>query len=100
VSLAYLVVSGLNDADGEIDAFLDRAVLLGRDVHLFAYNPVPTSAHAPVPRARYEAIYERMAATGLRVRMSSQARVEANGGCGTLVALRGRRVDRPPAPVG
>jgi hypothetical protein len=27
----------------------------------------------------------------LRVRMSSQARIEANGGCGTLVALHRKR---------
>jgi 23S rRNA (adenine2503-C2)-methyltransferase len=88
VGLAYLVVDGLNDADAEIDAFRDRATPLGLDVHLYAYNPVPTSDHRPVSRARYEAIYERMRATGLRVRMSSRARVEANGGCGTLVALK------------
>ena len=42
-----------------------------------------------VTRARYEAMYERLVRAGLeRVRMSSKARLEPNGGCGTLVALR------------
>lgn len=88
VALAYLVLDGESGADDEIDAFVARAAPLGLPVHLYAHNPVPTSDHRAAPRARYEAIYRRMTAAGLRVRMSSQARLEANGGCGTLVALR------------
>ena len=38
-------------------------------------------------RHRYEEIYARMSRR-LTVRMSSRARLESNGGCGTLVALR------------
>ena len=87
-ALAYLVLANQNDHDAEVDAFSMRAAPLGLTVHLYAYNPVPTSAARGVTRARYEAIFERMRASGLRVRMSSQARIEANGGCGTLVALR------------
>ena len=88
VAVAYLVLAGVNDDDAEIDAFVERVVPLGLDVHLYAYNPVPTSTLRGVSRGRYEAIYGRMTGAGLRVRMSSQARIEANGGCGTLVALR------------
>ncbi len=71
----------------EIDAFIARAAPLGLNVHLYTYNPVPTSDHRPVSRDLYERVYARMCAGGLTVRMSSQARVEASGGCGTLVAL-------------
>ncbi|MFK7985185.1 MAG: radical SAM protein [Sandaracinaceae bacterium] len=96
-ALAYLLVDGLNDTDAEVDAFVARSLPLGLRAHLYAYNAVPTSTLGPVGRDRYEAVYERMRAAGLRVHMSSQARVEANGGCGTLVALRraedGARVD-------
>lgn len=88
LALAYLMIDGANDHDAELDAFAARASAIGAAVHLYAYNPVPTSDARPVPRARYEAAYERLTALGLRVRMSSQARIEANGGCGTLVALR------------
>lgn len=87
-ALAYLLVQRENDTDEELDAFAARALPLGLSVHLYALNPVPTSAMRGPERARYEAAYERLRAAGLVVRMSSQARVEANGGCGTLVALR------------
>lgn len=91
VALAYLMVAGENDGDDELDAFAARARALGVAIHLYALNPVPTSALQGVDRSRYEAAYARLVAGGLRVRMSSQARVEDNGGCGTLVALRRRR---------
>ncbi|MBI2393887.1 MAG: radical SAM protein [Deltaproteobacteria bacterium] len=91
-ALAYLLLDGVNDSDAEIDAFVARAAPLGAPrgvmVHLYAHNPVETSAMRGVDRARYEAVYARMVAAGLTVRMSAQARIEANGGCGTLVALR------------
>jgi 23S rRNA (adenine2503-C2)-methyltransferase len=87
VALAYLMMDGVSAEDSELDAFAARAVPLGVAVHLFAYNPVRTSSQKPVSRARYEAAYERLRAQGLVVRMSSAARLEANGGCGTLVAL-------------
>src|SRR5690606_36353292 len=92
IALAFLAVADLNDAEEEIDAFVERALPLGIWIHLYAYNPVPTSAHRAVSRERYEAIYRRMSAAGLRVRMSCKARVEPNGGCCTLVAVR-RSVD-------
>ncbi len=91
VALAYLMVAGLNDAPAELDAFTARAVALGARVHLYAYNPVPTSAHRPVERDAYEAAYARLRGAGLKVAMSSSARVEDNGGCGTLVAIRRAR---------
>lgn len=86
VALAYLGVAGVNDDPAEIAAFLVRARPLGLAVHLYALNPVAASAFEPLPRDRYEAIYAQMVAAGLRVRMSSKARTEPNGGCGTLVA--------------
>ena len=90
-AVAFLVIEGLNDSDEEIDAFIARMKpLAALDVwaNLYAYNEVPTSALRPITRARYEQIYRHMMNAGLRVRMSSQARTEPNGGCGTLVALR------------
>jgi 23S rRNA (adenine2503-C2)-methyltransferase len=87
-ALAYLVMAGENDADAELDEFGARALPLGLRVHLYDYNQLPDGRFRGVNRARYEAIYARLHAAGLRVSMSSQARLEANGGCGTLVALR------------
>ena len=87
-ALAYLLLAGENDGDAEVEAFIERELPLSLQIHLYDYNTVPTSAMQGAGRPRYEAVYARMVASGLKVRMSSQARLEANGGCGTLVALR------------
>jgi len=87
-ALAYLLLAGVNEGDAEIDAFVTRARPLGLVVHLYAHNPVETSPWRGVDRVRYEQVYARMTAGGLTVRMSAQARLEANGGCGTLVAQK------------
>ena len=87
VALAYLLIADGNDSDEELTEFVERALPLKLALHLYAYNPVSTSTHRPLSRERYEAIYTRLRAAGLTVRMSSQARIEANGGCGTLVAV-------------
>jgi 23S rRNA (adenine2503-C2)-methyltransferase len=89
-ALAYLLIAGENDSDAELDAFIARTAPLGLSVHLYAHNPVPTSEMRGAPRADYERVYARFRDAGLLVRMSSQARLEPNGGCGTLVALRKR----------
>ncbi|MGD8863273.1 MAG: radical SAM protein [Myxococcales bacterium] len=87
-ALAYLLMAGENDDEAEVDAFAERAAPLGLTVHLYAYNPVDTSTQRPIARERYDALWERLTSRGMRVRMSSTARIESNGGCGTLVALR------------
>jgi 23S rRNA (adenine2503-C2)-methyltransferase len=94
VALAYLVLAGENDGDDEVDAFVDRARPLSLAVHLYDYNPVRGGAHRGVGRARYEAVYHRMRAAGFTVRMSSRARLESEGGCGTLVPVRPRAEPR------
>jgi 23S rRNA (adenine2503-C2)-methyltransferase len=93
-ALAYLAIADLNDHDAEVDAFIARARPLGLFVHLYDHNPVPTSAHRGVGRERYLQIHARMQAAGLVVRRSSHARLESNGGCGTLVALRAKKTGK------
>ena len=85
-ALAYLVCAGINDGVDELAAFAERAAPLGLPVHLYALNEVPNSSFQRVARARYEEIYQQLTAAGLKVRMSSAARLEDNGGCGRLVA--------------
>lgn len=89
LSLAYLLVRDLNDSDAELDAFTERVRDLPVNTHLYAYNEVPGSGLSAVPDERYQAVYQRMKAAGLNVRRSSQARIDTNGGCGTLVMLSG-----------
>lgn len=102
LALAYLLLEGINAHDSEIDAFIERALPLGVKIHLYSYNPVPTSEQSRATEARYQEVFHRMCVAGLEVRRSSQARVEANGGCGTLVAIRSPRrkaaAEQQPAP--
>lgn len=96
IALAYLLVEGRNDTDHELDAFVSHATGLRLAVHLYAMNPIDQAPVHPSSRSRYEAAYRRLREAGLVVRMSSQARIDENGGCGTLVAVRvnrGARVD-------
>lgn len=95
IALAYLLVDGRNDSDDELARFAEAALGLALPVHLYALNPVADSGESPVSRARYEEAYALLRARGLVVRMSSQARLEANGGCGTLVAARRREAASP-----
>lgn len=90
LALAYLLLEAQNDAESELDAFAARVTPLGLRVHLYAHNPVASSAMGGVSRAAYERAFARLRAAGLRVSMSSKARLELNGGCGTLLALRGK----------
>lgn len=87
-ALAYLVCGGLNDVAEELTGFAALARPLELPVHLYAYNEVSNSTFRRVARADYEACYQQLTAAGLRVRMSSQARLEENGGCGRLLATR------------
>jgi 23S rRNA (adenine2503-C2)-methyltransferase len=86
VALAYLLLAGENDSAAELAAFAALARPLGVAVHLYQHNAVASSSLHGATREAYERAYEQLRAEGLVVRMSSQARIEANGGCGTLVA--------------
>ncbi len=90
-ALAYLLMRARNDSREELERFADRFGPLGLRVHLFAYNEVPNSKTRATNRTDYEAAYHLLSRRGLNVRMSSSARIEANGGCGTLVSKLNRR---------
>lgn len=86
VSLGYLLLAGVNDGDGEVEAFAGMVAPLGVSVYLYRLNHVPGSAFRPASEERYQAVYDAWTAHGMEVRRSSLARVEENGGCGTLLA--------------
>jgi len=88
IALAYLLIRGINEDDAEVDAFIARVRPLDLKLHLYSYNPVPTSTLRGVDEARYGEIASRLKSAGLQVRQSSRSRTRKNGGCGTLVALR------------
>lgn len=98
IALAYLLIEGVNDTEDEVDAFIDLVRPIGAKIHVYSHNAVPTSELHGVSEDRYQVLAGRVREAGLNVRMSSRARTQPNGGCGTLVALRGARVQPPAAP--
>ncbi len=98
LALAYLLLPGMNESQEEIDAFIARAKPVGAKIHLYSYNPVPSSEQIRASEEHYQTVYRYMLDQGLEVRRSSQARIEANGGCGTLVALKAKKA--APARTG
>lgn len=86
LSLAYLLIGGCNDGVEEARAFADRALRVGASVYLYRLNPVAGSCFAPATDDTYARTYETFRQVGLEVRRSSLARIEDNGGCGTLLA--------------
>ncbi len=90
IALAYLLIEGENDSDAELDAFAARALPVHLDVQLYSQNAVASSSSRSPGERRIDAIKSQLEATGLRVRRSSKARREPNGGCGTLLALEPR----------
>jgi 23S rRNA (adenine2503-C2)-methyltransferase len=92
LSLAYLLLAGCNDGVEEVQAFASRAQRIGASVYLYRLNPVAGSSFAPASDDTYHRVYETFRQAGLEVRRSSLARIEDNGGCGTLLA---RPVIRP-----
>lgn len=89
-ALAYLMLAGVNDTPDELDAFAALCAPLGLRIHLYALNATAHSSMRAVSREDYEAAFARLRSHGLDVHMSSKARTETNGGCGTLLALSPR----------
>ncbi len=93
LALAYLLLEGINDSDEEVDAFLDRARPLDVKIQLYAHNAIPGDTQHRTEARRYRAVYERMRDVGVDIRRSSRARIQVNGGCGTLLAFPVPRSD-------
>lgn len=88
VSLGYLLLRDVNDMESETAVFAEQARELGISVYLYRLNPVPGAGFLPSPR--YDEVRETWQRWGLEVRRSSSARVDDNGGCGTLMAFAQR----------
>lgn len=86
VSLAYMPLKGVNDSEEEVVRFGLLARRLGVGITLLYYNKV--SNYEPVDPNRYEEIFRRLRAMGVRVTLSTRFRRDKIGGCGTLVINR------------
>jgi len=86
VSLAYLLLKGINDSEEELRELGSLARRLGVGVVLLYYNKV--GEFSPPEPEDYEKAFLLLKSMGVRTTLSTRFRKDALGGCGTLVVSR------------
>ncbi len=82
VSLAYLILKGVNDSDRDLEALSRLALDLDVGVTLLYYNKV--GPFEPPSEEEYERAFLFLKGKGIRVTLSTRFRKDKIGGCGTL----------------
>lgn len=83
VSLAYLLLKGVNDSKEELERLGRTALELGVGVTLLYYNRV--SDLSPPSEEEYEEAFLFLKGMGVKVTLSTRFRKDKIGGCGTLL---------------
>ena len=86
VSLAYLLLRGINDSEEELTSFANLVSELGVSATLLYYNT--TGEFEPPTKEEYERAFLFLRSYGIRVTLSTRFRKDKLGGCGTLVLDR------------
>ena len=86
VSLAYLLLKGVNDSREELVRLGQTALELGVGVTLLYYNKV--GSFEPVSQQEYEDAFNLLRGMGVRVTLSTRFRKDKLGGCGTLMVRK------------
>ena len=87
VSLAYLLLKGLNDSEEALRELARIAKELGVGITLLYYNKT-FGDFVPVSPEEYENAFLLLRSYGIRVTLSTRFRRDKLGGCGTLVVNR------------
>ncbi len=86
ISLAFLMLKGINDSEEHIRKIAKLAKELGVSVTLLYYNKV--GSFEPVDEDEYEKAFLMLRNEGVRVTLSTRFRKDKIGGCGTLTVGR------------
>lgn len=87
VSLAWLLLKGINDTEEELINLAKLAKELGVGITLLRYNKT-VGSFDDVGDESYERVFLLLKSYGLRVSLSTRFRKDRLGGCGTLVVNR------------
>lgn len=87
ISLAYLLLKGVNDSPEEIKAFGRLVKELGFSATLLYYNDTGMGFQAVTPE-EYSKAFLLLRSMGVRVTLSTRYRRDPLGGCGTLTINR------------
>ena len=94
VSLAYLLMKGINDSEEELKELSSLARELGVNITLLYYNQVSEN-YKPVSPEEYEKAFLFLRSQGIRTTLSTRFRRDKLGGCGTLVVNRNKGKLKP-----
>ncbi len=97
ISLAYLLLRGINDSEEELISLARIAKELGVGVTLLYYNS--TGKYEPPEPCEYERAFILLRSLGVRVTLSTRFRKDRIGGCGTLSVGRALSSDRERVTV-
>lgn len=86
VSLAYLLLKGVNDSYEDLEEFAKLVRDLGVSATLLYYNS--TGFFETMSKSEYEERFLYLRGYGIRVSLSTRFRKDSLGGCGTLVINR------------
>ncbi len=87
-TLEYVLLSGINDTDADAARLVEIARRTQAKINLIPFNPVPGWLdYQPPPRARVEAIRDRLSDRGARVSIRWSRGAQARAACGQLALL-------------
>ena len=97
VTFEYVMLGGVNDADGHADALAALARRCGAFVNLIPLHPGGTMGFVPSPAERVTAFAARLKAARVEVAVRRSRGLDIAAACGQLRAerLRGRLPSRP-----
>ncbi len=93
VSLAYLLMEGVNDSREDLESLSELASSLGVSVSLLFYNDI--LGFSRLSPERYEEAFLFLRNRGVRVTLSNRFRKDKLGGCGTLAVNRALEPYKP-----
>lgn len=87
-SIAYLLISEVNDSEEELEKLAGISKELGIGVSLLKYNEIEGIPYKATTDSQYERAFLFLKEKGVRVTLSNRYRTRKIGGCGTLMVNR------------
>jgi len=88
ITFEYVMLSGENDSDADARRLVQLLHGLRAKVNLIPFNPFPSTAHAPSPRARIVRFQEVLLSHGVHATIRESRGQDIQAACGQLAVAR------------
>jgi 23S rRNA (adenine2503-C2)-methyltransferase len=88
ITFEYVMLSGENDSDADARRLVQLLHGLRAKVNLIPFNPFPSAAHAPSPRARIVRFQEVLLSHGVHATIRESRGQDIQAACGQLAVAR------------